>query len=126
MESHFFLFQSHYQNFDLTLCQPIPLFIVYIYDPTITLLVYTRLAGSGLAQGGPGAKESALAPELGRGRAEPGRGITTMNDLTWRKDSFFEQGSANGIFDERANEISWWPESESVNDLFRPQDVLIS
>ena len=50
----------------------------------------------------------------------------TMNDLTWRKESFFEQGSANGIFDERENEISWWPESESVNDLFRPQDVFIS
>ena len=38
---------------------------------------FVGLAGSGLAQGGPGAKESALAPELGRGRAEPGRGITT-------------------------------------------------
>ena len=50
----------------------------------------------------------------------------TMNDLIRKKESFFEQGSANGIFDERANEISWWPESESVNDLFRPQDALIS
>ena len=36
-----FLFQSHYQNFNPTLCQPIPLFLVYIYYPTITLLVYT-------------------------------------------------------------------------------------
>ena len=43
MESHFFLFQSHYKNFDPTLCQPIPLFIVYIYDPIITLLVYTLI-----------------------------------------------------------------------------------
>ena len=40
----------------------------------------------------------------------------TMNDLI-RKESFFEQGSANGIFDERANKISWWPEGESVNGL---------
>ena len=40
----------------------------------------------------------------------------TMNDLI-RKESFFEQGSANGIFDERANRISWWPESESMNGL---------
>ena len=38
---------------------------------------FVSLAGSGLAQGGPGAKESALAPELGCGRAEPGRGITS-------------------------------------------------
>ena len=37
-----FLFQSHYQNFNPTLCQPIPLFLVYIYYPTITLLVYTQ------------------------------------------------------------------------------------
>ena len=37
---------------------------------------FVGLAGSGLAEGGPGAKESALAPELGRGRAEPGCGIT--------------------------------------------------
>ena len=36
-----FLFQSHYQNFNPTLCQPISLFLVYIYYPTITLLVYT-------------------------------------------------------------------------------------
>lgn len=41
----------------------------------------------------------------------------TMNDLIRRKESFFEQGSANGIFDEWANKISWWPESESVNGL---------
>ena len=47
-ESHFFLFQSHYQNFDPTLCQPIPLFIVYIYNPTITLLVYTPGFTSGV------------------------------------------------------------------------------
>ena len=38
---------------------------------------FVGLAGSGLAQGGPGAKESALAPELGHWRAEPGHGITT-------------------------------------------------
>ena len=37
----FFLFQSHYQQFNPTLCKPIPLFLVYIYHPTITLLVYT-------------------------------------------------------------------------------------
>ena len=43
---------------------------------------FVGLAGSGLAQGGPGAKESALAPELGRGRAEPGRGITILDYCT--------------------------------------------
>ena len=37
-----FLCQSHYQKFNPTLCQPIPLFLVYIYYPTITLLVYTH------------------------------------------------------------------------------------
>ena len=36
-----FLFQSHYQQFNPTLCKPIPLFLVYIYHPMITLLVYT-------------------------------------------------------------------------------------
>ena len=41
----------------------------------------------------------------------------TMNDLIRREESVFEQGSANGIFDKRANKISWWLESESVNSL---------
>ena len=41
-----FLFQSHYQNFNPTLCQPIPLFLVYIYYPTITLLVYTPISST--------------------------------------------------------------------------------
>ena len=41
----------------------------------------------------------------------------TMNDLVRRKKSFFERGSANGICEEQAIEISWWLESESVNDL---------
>ena len=54
MESHFFClnptikisiplskFQSHYQHFNCTLCEPISLFLVYHYHPTITLLVYT-------------------------------------------------------------------------------------
>ena len=40
---------------------------------------FVGLAGSGLAQGSPGAKESALAPELGGRRAEPGRGITSVD-----------------------------------------------
>jgi len=38
-----FLFQSHYWQFNPTLCKPIPLFLVYIYHPTITLLVYTHI-----------------------------------------------------------------------------------
>ena len=34
-------FKSHYHHFNPTLCASIPLFRVYIYYPTTTLLVYT-------------------------------------------------------------------------------------
>jgi len=34
--------ESHFFCSNPTLCEPTPLFLVYIYHPTITLLVYTR------------------------------------------------------------------------------------
>ena len=61
-----YIYDSHY----LELGEDIELFYV-VQD-----FCLVTVASSGLAQGGPGAKESALAPGLGRGRAEPGRGIT--------------------------------------------------
>ena len=46
-----------------------------------TLDIFRWLSWLGAAQGSSGAKKSALVPELGRGRAEPGRGITRLGDM---------------------------------------------